>query len=76
MSGEDASGPPLSTVLATTPLKERKKLEKGIPNGTPNFWSVSKAAPRGARSKWSTTSAERDLNAAGPSSPEASLSCS
>ena len=55
MSGEGAGGPPLSTALANISLKERKKLEKGIPKGTPNFWSVSKAAPRGARSKWSTT---------------------
>ena len=71
MSGEGASGPPLSAVLAIIILKERKELEKGVPEGTPNVWSVSKAAPRGARSKWSATSVSSVLNAAGPSTPEA-----
>ena len=41
--------PPLSTVLATTTLNERKKLEKGVPEGT--SMESSEAAPRGARSK-------------------------
>ena len=51
ISGEGARGPPLSTVLAATILNERKKVEKSVPEGTPNLWRVSKAAPRGARSK-------------------------
>ena len=37
MSGEGASGPLLSTILATTTLNERWKLEEGVPEGTPNF---------------------------------------
>ena len=38
MSGEGASGPPLSTVvLATTTPNERRKLEKGVPEVMPNF---------------------------------------
>ena len=37
MSGEGASGPPLSTVLVAITLNERKKLENGVPEGTLNF---------------------------------------
>ena len=37
MSGEGASGPALSIVLAKTALNERRKLEKGVPEGTRNF---------------------------------------
>ena len=37
MSGERASGPALSIVLATTTLNERRKNEKGVPEGTRNF---------------------------------------
>ena len=36
MSGEGASGPSLSTVLATINLKEYRTLEKGVPEGTAN----------------------------------------
>ena len=49
ISGEGARGPPLSTVLAATTLNERRKLEKGVPEDTPNVWRVSKAAPCEAR---------------------------
>ena len=73
-SGEGASGPALSTVPASITRKERKNLKKGVPEGMPNFWKDTKAAPRGARSKWSSTSVKSVLNAPGPSTPEASLS--
>ena len=48
ISGDGARGPPLSTVLATSPLNDGRKLEKGVPEGTPNFCRDAKAAPRGA----------------------------
>ena len=51
MSGEGASGPPLSFVLATKTLNGRRKLHRGVPKGTPNVWRLSKATPRGVRSK-------------------------
>ena len=70
ISGEGASGPPLSTVPATITRKERKKLEEGVPDGTPKCWRDAEAAPRGARSKWSATSVKSVLNAPGPSTPK------
>ena len=51
ISADGAKGPPFSTVLATTTRRVRKELEKGVPVRTPNFCRVSRAAPRGARSK-------------------------
>ena len=75
ISGESARGSPLSTVHATTTLNEQTQLEKGIPESTSNLWRVSEAAPRGARSKSSATSIRHALNAAGPSTSQANLSC-
>ena len=46
ISGESVRGLPLSTVHAIATLKERILLQKGVPEGTPNVWRVSKAAPR------------------------------
>ena len=37
MSSEGASGLSFYFVLATTTLNERRKFEKGVPEGTPNF---------------------------------------
>ena len=51
ISGDGARGPTLSTVPATTALNDRRKLEKGVPEGTPNCCRVANAAPGGVRSK-------------------------
>ena len=75
ISGESVRGLPLSTVHAIATLNERILLQKGVPEGTPNFWRVSKAVPRGARSKSSATSIRSVLNAAGPSESEVNVSC-
>ena len=73
--GESMRGLPLSTVHAITTLNERILLQKGVPEGPQNVWRVSTAAPRGARSKSSATSIRSVLNAVGPSTWEANVSC-
>ena len=45
ISGDGARGPPLSTVLAKTTLNDRRKLKKGIPEGSPNCCRVARVGP-------------------------------